>query len=137
MKATLFRWLLSYTAVQAAPTYPLTIGSNDPFACSTEARAMDSNEVSSSTKLLVCGVTHSATQVSGKSLKICTKHPVPFVVSFIDSTLSGSHSFSSSVTYPKDLTQGVYTDAIACKMSERNTWTSESTLDHSLVVLKY
>lgn len=100
--------------VLRAITYPYALNSNDYFACNSEARAMDSEE--NPTKLLVCGVTYSASQVYSTSVAKCTDNPVPFVTSIDDGSIMGYRTFFSTADYPADGTQGAFTDAVACQM---------------------
>lgn len=125
------------SGVRAEPTYPLLLNNGDHFACNSEARAMDSNEKTTDTNLLIAGITHSASQVAGTSVGRCTANPVPFVASFQDSTLLGYRTFSSYVHFEKDGTQGVFTDVATAKMTERHDWNKDSVITHSVLVLKF
>lgn len=59
------------------------------------------------------------------------------MASLTDDTLLGYRIFFSTVTYPADGTQGAFTDAMACKMSQRNKWDSDNKMEHPMVVLKF
>ena len=119
----------------SAITYPVKFGAGDPFACSTTATAMDSDE-ETATKFLVCGTTTSTTLTQGHIISKCTDNPVPFAVAFDGDSQTGLRTFWSTVTYPPDSTMGLFTEAIACKLSERNKWSNANKATHNILILK-
>ena len=98
---------------------------------------MDSNEDPTTTRLLVCGVTYSASFVFSTNVNMCTSHAVPFVASIEDSTVLSHFTFFAQVSYPSASTEGAFTDVQACKMVQRSTWTGSSSMDFSVLALKY
>ena len=100
--------------------------------------AFDSSENKDESSLLVCGTTTSVSLAYSMTVQKCTDNPVPFVWAYDPvSEIQTFKAFWSTVTYPPDSSYGLFTEALACKMSNRNTWNNESTLAASVVILKY